>query len=83
MGWWSDVVISVPKVTFRKLEDLVEEVYYLEADEELDKHSRRDLAEQLAQRVLEQYVQEYFGEATKAAAEMFRSRHRGRTMLLP
>jgi hypothetical protein len=83
VGWWTDVVISVPKVTFRKLEDLVEEVYYLEADEELDKHSRRDLAEQLARHVLDQYVREYFGDSTKAAAEMFRNRYRGWTMLLP
>lgn len=82
MGFWSDVVISVPKVTFRKLEDLVEEVYYLEAYEELDGRGRKELAEKLAVRVIEQYVTEHFGESTKAAAEMFRHR-KGRIMLSP
>jgi hypothetical protein len=74
VGFWSDVVISVPKVTFRKLEDLVEEVYYLEADEELDGLGRKELAEKLAVSVIEQYVTDYFGESAKAAAEMFRHR---------
>lgn len=83
MGFWTDVTILVPKVTFKKLEDLVEEVFYLECDERLGVDGRRELAEQLAARVLDEYVTEYFGESTKAAAQMFRSRKHGRTMLLP
>lgn len=82
MGFWTDVIIAVPKVTFRKLEDLAEEIYFLESDEELDNRGRKELAEQLAQKVLNEYVTEYFGESTKAAAEMFRNR-KGRTMLSP
>lgn len=74
MGFWSDVVISVPKVTFRKLEDLAEEVYYLETEEELDRRGRKELAEKLVQKVLAEYVDEYFGESAKAAAQMFRNR---------
>jgi hypothetical protein len=74
MGFWSDVVISVPKVTFRKLEDLAEEVYYLETEEELDRRGRKELAEKLVQKVLAEYVDEYFGECAKAAAQMFRNR---------
>lgn len=74
--------VHVPKATFRKLDDLVEEVYYLETDKELDGRGRKELAEKLAVRVIEQYLTEYFGESTKAAVEMFRSRI-GRTMLSP
>jgi hypothetical protein len=83
MGFWSDVVISVPKVTFRKLEDMVEELHYFDNDEELDSRGRKELAEQLAQKVLAEYVDEYFGESVKAAAQMFRNRSKGRTMLSP
>jgi hypothetical protein len=83
MGFWTDVVISVPKVTFRKLKDLVEELYYFESGEELDGRCRKELAEKLAVRVIEQYVAEYFSACTRAAAEMFRSRSKGGTMLSP
>lgn len=37
------------------LEDLVEEVYSLDADEELYGHGRKELAEKLAVRVIEHY----------------------------
>lgn len=82
MGWL-DPIIAVPRITFKKLEELVEEVYFLETDEELDGRSRKELAEKLAQRVLNEYVVEYFGESTKVAAQMFRNRSQGRTTSLP
>jgi len=81
MGWL-DPIIEVPRVTFQKLEDLVEEVYFLEEDEELDSSSRKELAEKLAQRVLNEYVVEYFGASTKAAAVMFKNRRRERDRYL-
>lgn len=82
MGFWTEKVIGVPRLTFKKLEDLVDEVYFLEADEEIDRSSRSEMAEKLAVRVLTDYVHEYFEESTKAAAQMFRNRRRERDRYL-
>ncbi|KPV42038.1 hypothetical protein [Alicyclobacillus ferrooxydans] len=82
MSWWNEAVIGVPRVTWKKIEDLVDEVYYMEQGDELESHERRDLAERLAVHILEEYVQQYFGESAKVAAEMFRQRRRERQKFL-
>ncbi|MCL6443648.1 MAG: hypothetical protein K6T83_09365 [Alicyclobacillus sp.] len=75
MGFF-DPAIDVPKVIFRKFEQLVEEVAYIEAGREVDAQERRDLAKQLCVRVLEEYVDQHFRESTRSAAEMFLNRKR-------
>jgi len=73
-----DPIIAVPRVTFRKLEQLVEDVVYLEDDEEVDGSTRRELAEQLATRILTEYVREHFEEQSQAVAQDMVRRRRDR-----
>lgn len=81
MSFWTDSVISVPRVTFRKLEELVEEVVYMEAGDEMGSRDRKTMAEELAVNVLNQYVDQYFGEGARSAAEMFLNRKRQQRLL--
>lgn len=69
MSFWTDAIISVPRVVFRKLEDLVEDVVYLETDEEIDHRTRKELAEQLAVRIVTEYVREQFEEQHRTVAQ--------------
>jgi len=64
-----DPIISVPRITFRKLEQLVEDVVYLEDDEEVDHSTRREMAEKLAVTIITEYVREQFEEQSQAVAQ--------------
>jgi len=64
-----DPIITVPRITFRKLEQLVEDVVYLEDDEEVDHSTRRELAEKLAVTIITEYVREQFEVQSQAVAQ--------------
>ena len=81
MGWWSDELVAVPKVTFRRIVMMVEEIAYLEEGEELQGDALRTLAERLAVSILDEYVRGHFHESTHAAAKMMVERHKQRTLL--
>jgi hypothetical protein len=76
VSWWDEVIIGVPKVTWRKLEQLVEEVVYLEIGESVSRQSRYDFAQQLAVKVLTEYVQERYDDAIRSVAEDFKRKRR-------
>jgi hypothetical protein len=72
MGFWSDQIISIPKVTFRRFCWLAEELYYLTYDEELSGSEARDEAEKIIINVLDEYVRQHFEESTKLAVNLLR-----------
>ncbi|MFB5191998.1 hypothetical protein [Alicyclobacillus fastidiosus] len=81
MAWIFSPILNVPRVTMKKFEDLVEEVTYIESGRELDGTQARVMAEQLMIRVLNEYVDQHFGESARSAAEMFINRKRMERML--
>lgn len=71
MGWWSDELITVPKVTFRRLVLIVEEVESVSGEDVFPGLGPREKAGQLAARILEEYVRQHFRDSTRQVAEMF------------
>lgn len=70
MGFWTDAVVGIPKVTFRRYVMLAEELYYLEYDEELSSSEAKEEAEKIILRVLDEYIRQHFEESTRLAVEM-------------
>lgn len=70
MGWWSDELIAVPKVTFRRLLLIVEEVESISGEDVFPGLGSREKTGLLAARILEEYVRQHFGDSTKQVAEM-------------
>ncbi|WDL96968.1 hypothetical protein [Alicyclobacillus sp. ALC3] len=75
MGW-RDPAVDVPRVTYRRLQMLVEEVSYLADGEGLASWELREQVEQLIGRILDEYVRQHFEESTKAAAQLLTARRR-------
>lgn len=73
MGWL-DPAISVPRVTYRRLAALAEEIEYLESGDELETWEQRDRVEELITNILDEYVRQHFEESTKTAAKMLNMR---------
>jgi hypothetical protein len=72
MGFWSDAVISVPQVTFRRFCWLAEELYYLEYDEALSGRDAKEKAEEMMRYVLDEYVRQHFEESTRLVVNLLR-----------
>lgn len=75
MGW-RDPAVDVPRVTYRRLQMLVEEVVYFERDDAIATWEIREQVEQLIGRILDEYVRQHFEESTRAAAELLTGRRR-------
>ncbi|WDL97781.1 hypothetical protein [Alicyclobacillus sp. ALC3] len=75
MGW-RDPAVDVPRVTYRRLQMLVEEVMYFERENALASWELREQVEQLIGHILDEYVRQHFEESTKVAAQLLTARRR-------
>ncbi len=72
MGFWTQAVISVPKVTFRRFVMLAAELYYLNYDKELSGSEAQEEAEKIILNVLDEYIRQHFEESTRFAVNLLR-----------
>ncbi|MCL6453534.1 MAG: hypothetical protein K6T78_07890 [Alicyclobacillus sp.] len=71
-------LVRVPRITWRKLEQLVEDVVYLEDGEAMRSWELHELTEQLARSILTEYVREQFDAQVEAVAKDMVRRRRDR-----
>lgn len=73
MGWL-DPSVTVPRVTMRRLEMLVDEVTYLDTEVELQSWERHEQVQQLVTQILDEYVRQHFEESTRMVARLMTTR---------
>ena len=71
-------VVTIPKPTWRRVQMLVSEIAYMQEEEEVSGLELDGLTEKFIQRIVDEYVRQYFEESTRAAATVVLKRRKAR-----
>lgn len=76
-------VVRIPKPTWRRIAMLVNEISFMQNGEELEGLDLESTTEAFIQRIVDEYVHQYFEESTRTAAELVvrRQQQRQRRLL--
>lgn len=70
-----DPVVTINKPLWRRVRMLVGEISYMNDGEELSNLDLDHLSEKFIQRIVDEYIRQYFEESTRSAAEILSRRN--------